>query len=755
MKRVFFLLLFCVTVMLSIAQEPAQTIGFHRDGEPEVFVPEPEKPQDSPELAYFRYTILAEHQVKIVQYTGNDQEVKIPSNLIINGEMYTVVEIGEKAFSGKSSLKKITIPNTILYVGVDAFAQSNLVVDFKGSVGDWARINFSSWSSNPVAREDQFYLNDSLFDGKNLVIPDSIKKIGDYAFRDFSQIETLVISNGVECIGESAFLGCDNMVSIKISESVNNVQKMAFGRCNALKEIVVDSVNQKYDSREKCNAIIETQTNTLIVACNKSTIPNTIKKIGDYSFYDCDRLKSLILPTSIEGIGVNAFESCDSLVSIKLNDGLKYIHAKAFISCYSLESIEMPNTVTSIGGGVFGACTKLKSVKLSNALTSLPSAPSGYSNVISTGMFAHCKSLSELIIPGSVTSIGDWAFNGCSSLTSLTIPSSVIAVGSNTFNSLPALESVVICSAAKDMIFFQCPSLTHITWNVKSGVDSQKPFDRIKNQIISFTFGEDVEYIPANICNGMTNLESIVIPENIKRIGELAFANCNKLTNVTWNATNSEIGKAIFQNTASKIECFNFGESVSVIPDLLCDGMCSLTSMTIPKNVTRIGRNVFRFCRNITTVYWNAENCEPIWWGEYQSDWYKNKEINVRNDLYILDTGKQDWYMYGPFSNISDKITSFKIGNNVQQIPSCLCFGMSKAIITFHQNIQSIGKYALSEVYKVQFQGKVTQCANVFYNNSKWYDTIIYVPQEYLKYYKKLRDTMGLKKSKVKYIVTE
>lgn len=754
MKRVF-LLLFYVTAMFSVAQEPAQTIGFHRDGEPEVFVPEPEKPQDSPELAYFRYTILAEHQVKIVQYTGNDQEVEIPSTLIINGEMYTVIEIGEKAFSGKSSLKKITIPNTILSVGVDAFAQSNLVVDFKGSVGDWARINFSSWSSNPVAREDQFYLNDSLFDGKNLVIPDSIKKIGNYAFRAFSQIETLVISNGVECIGASAFLGCDNMVSIKISESVNNVQKMAFGRCNALKEIVVDSANQIYDSREKCNAIVDTKTNTLIVACNKSTIPNTIKKIGDYSFYDCDRLKSLILPTSIEGIGVNAFESCDSLVSIKLNEGLKYIHAKAFIYCYSLESIEMPNTVTSIGGGAFSGCTNLRSVKLSNALTSLPSAPSGYSNVISTGMFAHCKSLSELIIPDSVTSIGDWAFNGCSSLTSLIIPSSVIAVGSNTFNSLPALESVVICSAAKDMIFFQCPSLTHITWNVKSGVDSQKPFERIKNQVLSFTFGEDVEYIPANICNGMTNLESIVIPENIKRIGELAFANCNKLTNVTWNATNSEIGKAIFQNTASKIECFNFGESVSVIPDLLCDGMCSLTSMTIPKNVTRIGRNVFRFCRNITTVYWNAENCEPTWWGEYQSDWYKNKEINVRNDLYILDTGKQDWYMYGPFSNISDKITSFKIGNNVQQIPSCLCFGMSKARITFHQNIQSIGKYALSEVYKVQFQGKVTQCANVFYNNSKWYDTIIYVPQEYLKYYKKLRDTMGLKKSKVKYIVTE
>ena len=362
----------------------------------------------------------------------------------------------------------------------------------------------------------------------------------------------------------------------------------------------------------------------------------------------------------------------------------------------------------------------------------------------------NCSSLTEIvIIPNSVTSIGDLAFYGCSSLTSLTIPSGVTTVGNNTFNNLPALQSIVLYSAPKNMLFSQCPALTHITWNVKSGVDSQKPFNEIKNQILSFTIGEDVEYIPANICNGMINLESIVIPTNIKQIGSHAFANCNKLTLVTWNATNSKIGDAIFQNTASKIKCFNFGENVSVIPDLLCDGMSSITSVTIPKNIKIINKNVFRYCRNLTSVIWNAENCEPTMWGEYQNDWYKNKELE--NNYIIFGSGKQDWYMYGPFANISHKITSFKIGENVQQIPSYLCFGMSKAKITFHKDIQTIGEYALSEVYKVQFQGKVTQCANVFYNNKKWYDTIIYIPQEYLKYYKSLRTAMGLKKAKVIY----
>ena len=705
---------------------------------------------NSIELKYFDFEIISKDKVRLTKSHNDWQEIEIPASVLIDGQKFYVTEIGARVFQQNQTLKKITLPNTIEKIGDAAFYGTGIAnLYFKGTIADWANIHFSDWHSNPVCSYTEFYLNNTRFEGNKLILPNSTKRIGSYAFRDFDQITSIEIPNSVTRIEKSAFIDCDNLTSVIIPKSVNNIENKAFGRCNSLVNITVEDGNPKYDSRENCNAIIETKANTLIVACNNTTIPNTVKKIGDYSFYDCYFLKSLILPNSIEGIGANAFESCKSLMSIKLNEGLKYIHSKAFVYCYSLESIEMPNTVTSVGGGVFSACTKLKTVKLSNRLTSLPSAPSEYSNTIPTGMFAHCESLTEVIIPNSVTYIGDYAFLDCTSLTSLSIPSSITTVGSDAFNGIPSLKYVTIHNAPKDMVFFQCPSLTHITWNVKSGVDSQKPFDRIKNQILSFTFGEEVEYVPANICNGMANLESIEIPENIKQVGALAFANCNKLTLVTWNATNSKIGNTIFQNSASKIKCFKFGESVRVIPDLLCDGMSSLTSITIPKNIKIIGKNVFRYCRNLTSVIWNAENCEPTMWGEYQSDWYKNKELE--NDYIIFGSGKQDWYMYGPFSNISHKITSFKIGENVQQIPSYLCFGMSKAKITFHKDIQTIGEYALSEVYKVQFQGKVTQCANVFYNNKKWYDTIIYIPQEYLKYYKSLRTAMGLKKAKVIY----
>lgn len=741
MKHILLAMLLYLSVT-SVAQKPALTKGDYEETPvitPVKKHPNAPIPQDSPELQYFDFEVIAKDKVKITKCHLDWQDIEIPASVVSNGHKFIVVELAANLFRNNHTLQKITIPNTIVRIGEDAFYNcNNPHVYFLGNISDWCAIDFANWYSNPTSCNKDFYIKNSRFDAIHLILPNGTKKVGSYAFRDFQKIKSVTIPNSVTAIGKGAFFSCLSLESIFIPSSVTSIGESAFARCNSMYSLIVSEDNPIYDSRNDCNAIIETSTNTLQFGCKNTTIHRSVTNIGYKAFHDCESISTISIPSSIKTIGIAAFEG-SSLVSITLNEGITSIGATAFQHCGNLESIEIPNSVITIGEGVFNDCKKIKSIKLSKSLKSLPSS-----------FCPNCSSLTEIvIIPNSVTSIGDLAFYGCSSLTSLTIPSGVTTVGNNTFNNLPALQSIVLYSAPKNMLFFQCPALTHITWNVESGVYSQRPFDRIKNQILSFTIGEDVEYVPANICDGMTNLESIVIPANIKQIGSHAFANCNKLTLVTWNATNSKIDDAIFQNTASKIKCFNFGESVNIIPDFLCDGMSNLTSITIPKDVKVIGKNVFRYCRNLTSVIWNAENCEPTMWGEYQNDWYKNKELE--NNYYIFGSGKQDWYMYGPFANISHKITSFKIGENVQQIPSYLCFGMSKAKLTFHKDIQTIGEYALSEVYQVQFQGKVTQCANVFYNNKKWYDTIIYIPQEYLKYYKSLRTAMGLKKAKVIY----
>ena len=737
MKNILLAMLLYLSVT-SAAQKPALTKGNYEETPVKTTIkkhPNTPVPQDSPELQYFDFEVIAKDKVKITKCHLDWQEVEIPASVVSNGHKFIVVELAANLFRNNHTLQKITIPNTIVRIGDHAFYGCNPHVYFLGNISDWCAIDFADWNSNPISKEKEFYINNCPFD-VDLRIPNGTKKIGNYAFRNLEKLRSVTIPNSVTTIGEMAFRYCLSLTSINVSAN-----------------------NSNYSS---VDGVLFNKDKTMLITCPEGksgiyTIPNSVTSIGYCALIDCSKLTSVTIPNSVTNIGEQAFSGCSSLTSVHIADieawckitfanaGANPLFAQVsredenlYRNGEILTDLVIPNSGTSIGNYAFIDYSKLTSVTIPNNVTH-----------IGVSAFYRCSSLASVTIGNNVTSIGEAAFSGCSSLTSLTIPSSVTTVGNNTFNSLPALQSVVLYSAPKNMVFFQCPVLTHITWNVKSEVDSQKLFDRIKNQILSFTIGEDVEYIPANICNGMINLESIVIPTNIKQIGSHAFANCNKLTLVTWNATNSKIDDAIFQNTASKIKCFNFGESVNIIPDFLCDGMSNLTSITIPKDVKVIGKNVFRYCRNLTSVIWNAENCEPTMWGEYQNDWYKNKELE--NDYIIFGSGKQDWYMYGPFANISHKITSFKIGENVQQIPSYLCFGMSKAKITFHKDIQTIGEYALSEVYKVQFQGKVTQCANVFYNNKKWYDTIIYIPQEYLKYYKSLRTAMGLKKAKVIY----
>ena len=738
MKHILLAMLLYLSVT-SVAQKPALTKEDYEETPVKTTVKKHRNtpiPQDSPELQYFDFEVIAKDKVKITKCHLDWQEVEIPASVVSNGHKFIVVELAANLFRNNHTLQKITIPNTIVRIGEDAFYDCNDPhVYFLGNISDWCAIDFANRYSNPISKEKEFYINNCPFD-VDLRIPNGTKKIGNYAFRNLEKLRSVTIPNSVTTIGKFAFRYCLSLTSINVSAN-----------------------NSNYSS---VDGVLFNKDKTMLITCPEGksgiyTIPNSVTSIGYCALIDCSKLTSVTIPNSVTNIGEQAFSGCSSLTSVHIADidawcKITFANAGAnplftqisredenlYLNGELLTDLVIPNSVTSIGNYAFIGYPKLTSVTIPNSVTS-----------IGKWAFSGCDNLTSVTIPNSVTSIGEQAFSHCNSLTSITIPNSVTTVGNNTFNNLPALQSIVLYSAPKNMLFFQCPALTHITWNVKSEVDSQKPFDKIKNQILSFTIGEDVEYVPANICDGMTNLESIVIPANIKQIGSHAFANCNKLTLVTWNATNSKIDDAIFQNTASKIKCFNFGESVNIIPDFLCDGMSSLTSITIPKDVKVIGKNVFRYCRNLTSVIWNAENCEPTMWGEYQSDWYKNKELE--NDYIIFGSGKQDWYMYGPFSNISHKITSFKIGENVQHIPAYLCFGMSKASITFPKNVQSIGEYALSEVYKVRFQGKVLQCNNVFYNNKKWYDTIIYTPEEHLRYYKSLRSIMGLKKARVIY----
>jgi len=184
---------------------------------------------------------------------------------------------------------------------------------------------------------------------KYAYIPSSVTSIGEHAFDDCTGLTSIVIPNAVKSIGNWAFSGCNGLTSIEIPNAVTSIGDRTFMGCSGLTSISVADDNKVYDSREGCNAIIETATNTLISGCQNTVIPSSVTSIGDFAFYGCSGLTSVTIPNSVTSIGGSAFSGCSGLTSINILDGVTSIGASAFYGCSGLISVNIPDGVTSIG----------------------------------------------------------------------------------------------------------------------------------------------------------------------------------------------------------------------------------------------------------------------------------------------------------------------------------------------------------------------------------------------------------------------
>ena len=386
----------------------------------------------------------------------------------------------------------------------------------------------------------------------NIVIPDSVSSIGEWAFSDCSSLKYISIPKSVICLNGNPFVNWDGKLE-----------------CLSPNFIYEDDVLFNKDKSKIISFRIQN--------IESYIIPDSVTSIGNGAFSGCSFLSSIVIPDSVTSIGDGAFSGCSSLSSIVIPKSVTSIGDSAFFGCSSLSNIVIPNSVTSIGDSAFSNCSSLSSIVIPESVTS-----------IGDRAFSGCRSLSSIVIPNSVTSIGEWAFSDCSSLKYISIPKSVICLNGNPFvNWDGKLECLSPNFIYEDDVLFNKDKSKIISF-------------RIQN-IESYIIPDSVTSIGNGAFSGCSSLSSIVIPDSVTSIGEWAFSDCSSLFNIVIPKSVTSIGDCAFIGCSS-LSSIVIPNSVTSIGDSAFLGCSSLSNIVIPNSVTSIGDWAYGGCSSLSSI---------------------------------------------------------------------------------------------------------------------------------------------------------
>ena len=596
----------------------------------------------------------------------------------------TITYLPNSVFSQCSSLKTVTIPKSLKAIDLNVFMDCSSLEDvvYLGSVEEWCKIEFEGLDSNPLYNSADLYINNQLL--SDLVIPESITEIKNYAFVGCSSLNSVVISDattvansyafgccpsltsmetgGVKRIVSNVFYGCPNLEVVKIGSGANFISNTAFMESNAIKEYAVSQDNQHFMAVDG-NLYSKDGTSLIKYASGKRDgqfqIPNTVKDIGTNAFTQCESLYSLIIPSSVESFQEKAFDSCYQLVEIYNLSGVNII-AGAYDENDSNVGLYALDVYTSL--------------EKESKLSSTEEGYVKYTNDDGVRLVSYRGDATDLTLPDEINSIQLYAFRSVDNLKNITLSNSITEIRALGCDKCDFLESVTLGNSVvsiKDFAFANCKTLSTI--NLPDTL----------TEIKSFAF------------SGCASLSSVILPNSLTSVGESAFSGCASLSSVTLPNSLTSVGDSAFSGCTS-LSSVTLPDSLTIIGNNVFSGCTSLSSVRIPRSVKTMLGGAFENCYSLANVNylgtvdeWCAinfgnERANPLSYGASFS-------INGEVQTYLsINNTVNEYAFYGCSSITGVNIEAHTIGIGAFR----QCKSLTK--VTIGTGVQAILPYAFS-----------------------------------------------------------